>query len=124
MSDERSGGVRWAQGIATGDREVLLALLAPEVDFRAMTPMRFWEASAPSDVLDAVLGTWFGGDRHIEAVELVDTDVMADRERVGYRFRATTPEGPSLVEQQAYLGVDDGRISWLRIMCTGFRPLG
>ena len=48
---------------------------------------------------------------------------MADREHVSYRFSVHTPDGHHLVEQQAYLMVDDGRISWLRMMCSGFRKV-
>jgi hypothetical protein len=118
----QSVGEQMARAIGAGDREALLELLAPDLDFRAMTPLRFWESRSAEEVADIVLGTWFGGDRHLDALEQLDTDVMADRERVGYRFRATTPEGVTLVEQQAYVGVDAGRVSWLRIMCTGFRP--
>ena len=122
-ADGRSVGEQMAVAIGAGDRAGLLALLAPDLDFRAMTPARFWEASSADEVADVVLGTWFGGDRHLDSLEQLDTDVMADRERVGYRFRATTPDGPTLVEQQAYLGVEDGRVTWLRVMCTGFRPV-
>ena len=57
----------------------------------------------------------------IEAVELLDCDGFADRERVGYRLRVRRPEGQYLVEQQAYLSERDGQIGWLRIMCSGFR---
>jgi hypothetical protein len=31
-------------------------------------------------------------------------------------------DGQNLVEQQAYLSERDGRIGWLRIMCSGYRP--
>lgn len=120
----RSVGEQLALAIGAGDREALLALLAPDLDFRAMTPAKFWESCCAEEVADVVLGTWFGGDRHLDSLEQLDTDVMADRERVGYRFRATTPDGVTLVEQQAYLGVEAGRVTWLRIMCTGFRPTG
>ena len=45
---------------------------------------------------------------------------LADRERVGYRFRVRTEKGPYLVEQQAYLSPsDDGRISaGVRACCS------
>lgn len=115
-------GEQLARAAASGDRTALLALLAPELDFRAMTPSRFWEATTSAEVADIVLDTWFGPGRQIDAIEQIDGDVVADRERVGYRFRATTQDGPTVVEQQAYLGVEGGRITSLRIMCTGFRP--
>jgi hypothetical protein len=28
------------------------------------------------------------------------------------------------VEQQAYLSERDGRIGWLRVLCSGYRPVG
>lgn len=116
-------GERFAAAVAAKDRAALLELLAADVDFRAMTPAKFWEASSATDVVDVITGTWFGPDRRIDAVERVEHDVVVDRERTGYRFRVTLAEGPHVVEQQAYLGADEaGRVTWLRIMCTGFRP--
>jgi hypothetical protein len=53
----------------------------------------------------------------------VETDTVADRERVGYRYRLRTPDGQFLVEQQAFLGEREGRIGWLRLVCSGSRPL-
>jgi hypothetical protein len=42
---------------------------------------------------------------------------------VGYRFSVTNPDGRFLVEQQAYLAARDGQIEWMRVVCSGFRPL-
>ena len=115
-------GERFARAIAQQDRSALLDVLAPEVDFRALTPGRFWETSSPTELVDDfVLGTWFGPTDHIDELEAVEVGSIADRERVAYRLRITNPDGLFLVEQQAYFGVDDDRISWLRIMCSGFR---
>jgi hypothetical protein len=33
------------------------------------------------------------------------------------------PEGLFLVEQQAYLAERDGRIGWMRVLCSGYRPV-
>jgi hypothetical protein len=52
----------------------------------------------------------------------LDTGRMADRDRVAWRFAVSTPDGPHLVEQQAYYSTTDGRISWMRVLCSGFRP--
>ena len=54
----------------------------------------------------------------------VQTDSFADRERVGYRFRVRNPDGLFEVEQQAYIEERDGRIGWMRVLCSGFRPAG
>lgn len=116
-------GEQFAIAVAAKNHAVLRELLHPQLDFRAMTPNRVWEATEPEGVLRA-LDVWFAADDEIEAVEAVDTDSFADRERVGYRFRVSNPDGAHLVEQQAYLSSRDGRIGWLRIMCAGYRPAG
>jgi hypothetical protein len=119
--DDVSLGETFARALAAKDSAAVLDLLHPELDFRAMTPKRIWEAASPADVLE-VLGTWFDDSDGIEAIELLETDAFSDRERVGYRLRVRNPDGLHLVEQQAYLSERDGRIGWLRIMCAGYRP--
>jgi hypothetical protein len=117
-------GERFARAIAAKDAPALLGLLAPEVDFRAMTPVRFWESNSAVEVVDdVVFGKWFEPTDLIESIEGIENDVVMDRERVGYRFRVTNADGAFVVEQQAYLGVQDDRIARLRIMCTGYRPV-
>jgi hypothetical protein len=117
-------GERFARAIAAKDAPALRRLLAPQVDFRALTPGRFWEADSAAEVVDEViLGHWFESTDRIEAVEAIENDRVVDRERVGYRFRVRNADGPFLVEQQAYLGVEDDAITWLRIVCSGYRPI-
>lgn len=41
----------------------------------------------------------------------------------GYRFIAKKANGNYLVKQQAYLTELDGKIKWLRVMCSGMRPI-
>lgn len=113
----------FAQAIAAGDRDGLLRMLAPRVEFRALTPSRAWEIDSAEEAVDTVLGTWFGGERRIDSVASVETDVVADVVRVGYRFNTSTSAGPAVVEQQAYMAVVDGTITGLRILCTGHRPV-
>jgi len=33
-------------------------------------------------------------------------------------------DGPRMFEQQAYVRERDGRIGWMRVVCTGKQPLG
>ena len=114
---------RFARAVGAKDVPVLLALLDENVDFKGMTPGRFWEAASARELVeDVIFGSWFEPKDHIEAVEHVETGSVADRHRVGYRLRVTNPDGRYAVEQQAYLMTDGGRITWLRIMCSGFRP--
>jgi hypothetical protein len=122
FSMETDLGESFAHAIAAKDAPALLRLLSPEVDFRAMTPSRFWEASSAAEVVNEVIfGRWFEGTDRIDAVDAIECDVVGDRRRVGYRFRVTNSDGTFLVEQQAYFSVAHDRIDWLRVMCSGYR---
>lgn len=118
-------GERFARALAAKDRPALVDVLAPDVDFRGLTPGRAWEAASAAVLVDDVLlGAWFDGGDRIDGLEDVEHGSVADRERVAYRLRVTNGGGTFLVEQQAYFAVVDGRISWLRVLCSGFRPVG
>jgi hypothetical protein len=122
VHQQTSVGVEFARALAAKDDERLLELLHPDIEFRALTPGRSWEADDRDAVLSILLGEWFEEGDDIEAVERLESDAFADRERVGYRFRVSNPEGLFLVEQQAYISERDGRIAWMRVVCSGFRP--
>jgi hypothetical protein len=115
-------GADFAQAFGDKDSARLLELLHPEIDFRGLTPSRFWEASSPDDVVEILFGSWLEDKDQVEAIVGIEGDTVADRERVGYRFTVTNPDGRFLVEQQAYLSTRDGQIDWMRVVCTGFRP--
>jgi hypothetical protein len=118
-------GERFAQALAKKDQQGLLDVLDPEVDFRGLTPGRFWEATSATAVVDdIILGAWFEADDHIDSLEDVQLGSVADRDGVSYLLRVSNPDGVHLVEQQAYFGVENGRINWLRILCSGYRPIG
>ena len=114
-------GADFARALAAKDSGRLLELMHPEIDFRGLTPNRSWEASGRDAVISMLLGEWFEDSDEIEALEGLEGDVVADRDRVGYRFSVTNPDGRFLVEQQAYLFARDGQIEWMRVLCSGFR---
>ncbi len=114
-------GGRFARGLAAKDSGSIRDLLHREIDLRGLTPNRSWEAVGPDAVLTLLLRDWFEDSDEIEAIEQLETDAFSDCERVGYRFRVNRPGGRSLVEQQVYLTARDGRIDWMRIVCSGFR---
>jgi hypothetical protein len=116
-------GEQWVAAIAAQDRASLTALLTGRVDFRGLTPRRAWEGSTPDEVADVVLGTWFDDGTRIDELEQLTEDSVADTQRVGYRFRTTLDEGPHLIEQQAYYRTDGDAIDYLRIVCSGYRPV-
>ncbi len=72
-------------------------------------------------MVEGVLRHWFEDSDEIEQVLAIETDSFADRQRVGYRLRVRNPDGQFIVEQQAYYTERDGRIRWMRVLCSGFR---
>jgi hypothetical protein len=117
-------GERFAQALAAKDRAALRDVLDPAIDFKALTPRKFWEASSADALVDEViLGAWFEPKDHIDSLDEVRTSSVADRDHVSYRLHLTNPDGSFLVEQQAYFSVEGERIVYLRILCSGYRPL-
>jgi hypothetical protein len=122
---ERDLGRRFAEAIAAKDAGEITSLLAPDVDFKALTPRKFWEASTPTEVVDVLFDNWFEEQDHIDAlVDVTSGAAVEDTAHVGYRFAVTNPDGAHTVEQQAYYRSEDDRISYLRIVCSGYRPVG
>jgi hypothetical protein len=115
-------GAAFVRALADRDSARLRELMHPEIDFRGMTPSRDWQAADPDAVLTILFGHWFEDKDEIDSVESVESDTIVDRERIGYRFGVRNPDGSFLVEQQAYLSSRDGRIDWMRVVCSGFRP--
>lgn len=115
-------GREFAQALAVKDFVRVGELLDPEVDFRGLTPNRTWAAVGPDAVVDDVLQHWFEDSDELERLAGLESDRMADRERVAYRFEGHNGDGPFVVEQQAYYTERDGRINWMRVLCSGFRP--
>ena len=117
-------GERFAHALAAKDADALRGLLEPALDFRAMTPGRFWEANGSVAVIDDILlGQWFEPSDDIKEVISVETGAVGRRHRVGYCFRVENPDGRYLVEQQAYYEHDGARITWLRVICAGFQAI-
>jgi hypothetical protein len=123
MPEPATLGREFAMALAEKDFHRIAALLHPQIDFKGLTPNRRWEASDPDSVVTGVLRQWFEEDDEIEGLLSLETDAFADRERVGYRFGVRNPEGRFVVEQQVYLSERDGRIAWMRSVCSGFRPV-
>jgi hypothetical protein len=115
-------GEQLVRAIAARDASTLHALISPSVDFRAMTPGKIWEVASGAELVDdVILGKWFEETDQIDEIENIDSATVVDRHRIGYRFRVTNPSGTFEVEQQAYYDVTDDKISWLRVICSGYR---
>lgn len=117
-------GVRFVAALAAKDTDMLIGLFATDVDFRGMTPGRFWEAGSAVELVKDVLYHWLDASDVVEGVEYVDVGRLVDRWRVDYSFRVRNPDGVFLVEQRAYFDLDDdGLVTRMHAMCSGFRLL-
>ena len=119
-TDERAGPA-FAHALAARDFDKLQSLLHTEVEFRALTPRRSWEADGDSPTVD-LFRNWFDEATVIEQVEHVGLDAVGDRQHLVYRFSGHDDEAPFVIEQHVYFTERDGRIDWMRMMCSGFRP--
>jgi hypothetical protein len=81
-----------------------------------------WEASDADAVVREVLQSWFEPSDDLDRPVSTQTDGFADRERVGDRIEGHNPDGPFVVEQQAFYAERDGRIGCVGVVCSGFRP--
>ena len=116
-------GERFVEALAAKDTDALLGVLSPTVDFRGMTPGRFWEASSADAVVE-ILYEWFEPTDVIEDVVAIDSSVVVDRHCVDYRFHVRNADGLYAVEQRAYYDRDgDGRIALMRVLCSGYRAV-
>lgn len=119
-----TAGERFARALAAKDVTAFRAVLADPIDFQALTPGRHWQASAAGEVVgEVILGRWFGADDDIEALESLSSTGLPGRERISYLLRVRNADGEHLVEQQAYYNTDGERITWMRILCSGYQKL-
>jgi hypothetical protein len=117
-------GERFAQALARQDAGALRAALAETVDFQALTPGRHWQAATGAEVAEQIiLGRWFGAGDHIVELCSVTTGQVADCAHVAYRVRVRRSGRDYLVEQQAYYRADGPRITWMRILCSGYQAV-
>ena len=118
-------GERFVRAVAAKDRDELRQVLAGDVDFKGLTPRRFWEGASAEQVIEVLLGSWFEPEDVVEEVAAVELgDDVEDVKRVGYRFHLVTPTGPHVVEQQAYFRESGEQMGYLRVVCSGFQPTG
>jgi hypothetical protein len=119
-----SAGERFARALAAKDPDALCALLADQVGFQALTPGRHWQAgTAGQAVREIILARWFGEGDDITELCSVAAGRVLDREHVAYRIRVRRAGRDHLVEQQAYYLTDGPRITWMRVLCSGYQPL-
>jgi hypothetical protein len=120
----QTAGEIFARAIAAKDGVALTGILSETIDFQALTPGKIFAASTNTEAaLELILGTWFAPAR-IDELCSVEASNVQRRQHVNYRFRTHLGDDEYLVEQQAYYNTDaDGRIGWMRVLCSGYQPV-
>jgi hypothetical protein len=120
---QSSVAAAFVDALVARDLDRAVGLLNAEIDFRAMTPNRVWEAGGAADV-EAILREWFENpDEEVHGIEATEPVTIEGTVRVGWRVRISDEDGPHVFEQQAYATESDGRVNWMRVMCSGWIPL-
>jgi SnoaL-like domain len=118
-------GRQFVEAVAARDWAGLRAWLAPTVAFRALVPNEadpFRDWKGPDDTI-AQLQRWFD-DSDVLELERHDVEGVADKTRVTYLFHGHDDnEGWYHIEQHAYFEVDDGQITRIDLVCSGFREV-
>jgi hypothetical protein len=107
--------------LAERDFDRLAGALAPDVRMRALIPPGPVELSG-AEPAAARFATWFGGAEGLELAHS-GSDEVGDRLHVFYRLRVKKPGEPwRIVEQHLFCALEDGLVSALDLVCSGFRP--
>jgi hypothetical protein len=114
-------GATLVAALAGRDFERLAETLASDVRMRALIPpgpIEVWGA----EVAAAKFSLWFGESEGLELVQS-GSDELSDRLHVFYRLRVKRPgDNWKVIEQHLFCALDDGHITALDLVCSGFRP--
>jgi hypothetical protein len=114
-------GLEFITRLGAGDHASAAGLLAPDVHFQALTPPALREAATRDEAMEWFTKWFPAGD--VEQVDQLETSVIGDRQRVGYRVRWHNADGERLMfEQQAYYEAGPEGITWIHLVCSGNRP--
>ena len=114
-------GAALVAALAQRDFGRLAGTLAPDVRMRALIPPGSVELSG-AEPAAARFASWFGESNELELVHS-GSDEVGDRLHVFYRLRVKRPGDPSkIIEQHLFCALDEGRITALDLVCSGFRP--
>jgi TusA-related sulfurtransferase len=109
------------QALALRDRPGLLSGLHSDVGLRALLPNRNVERAGAAAVADEMLG-WFDEVPDI-VVQTAHVEPLADVWHAMFRFALLGLRPERVVEQHWYCRVDDGAVTGIRLLCSGFRPV-
>jgi hypothetical protein len=120
ISAAQAVGEKLVEAIRAQDWAAPESCFADDVQFRALIPPGFREASDRSSAT-AHLMRWFGDADTIEILES-RVEPIEDRTAVTYRLRLHEDRW-YVVEQKAFFDVSERWITHMDLLCSGFRPL-
>jgi TusA-related sulfurtransferase len=113
---------RFAKAIASREYVEMFSALSRDVRFRYLIPAGPGRADGAADAVAKFL-EWFG-DADTLGIERVTAEPLADRTSLRYRFLLHEEDEWKEVEQQQFIDIDeDGLISTIDLLCSGFRPV-
>jgi len=117
---EEQLGEEWIQMIVGRDFERITKICDPDVESRLLVPKRIYQLENVADLLERVKD-WFN---EYEFIEILSTRVEKVGRKLGifYRLGCSEPGGNSIIEQQIFCNLTDGRINRLWLLCSGFQP--
>ncbi|MEJ2667330.1 MAG: nuclear transport factor 2 family protein [Deinococcales bacterium] len=115
----RDALARLFEALEAGDFVRLAQVFAPNVTFRASLPDEIVEAGSASEAA-ACFEDWFGD---AAALQLLSTgsDELGDVTAFRYRMRAKGRSGWLVIQQAGAVEATNGRITAMRLACTGFQ---
>ncbi len=123
MEQSTAVGERLLAGIRARDAGAIAACFAPQATFDVLTPHQLRRHHGREEIA-ARYEYWLGP---LEPFRVLgdDTEQIADRVRVRYRFHGRDGQkGWQVNEHTVYAAVEDGAIVAATATCTGFRPSG
>ena len=110
---------RFLDALSRRDFAALAATFTEDGRLRGLVPSALREAEGRDAVAER-FGIW----NDAEDWELLESGVaeFADLVQLRWRVASTDPElGRTIYEQTAYAEIDEGRIAWMNLVCSGER---
>lgn len=114
-------GESFVAALATKDFHTLEHIFHPQAYFRGLVPSNVRNGSTAGEAV-RWLRDWFGDEETIEVLQS-SIDMVQNVLSIQYRLRVFDSYGGwQVIEQHAYCVVQEGRITEMRLVCSGFLP--
>ena len=108
------------EALSRRDYDGLASMFKEDGRMRGLVPPGLREAEGREEIAER-FRIWNDDVEDWELLE-ADSENMADVVRIRWRVASTDPElGRTVYEQTAYAEIDDDRIVWMNLVCSGDR---